>query len=296
MRMCNDLATAAMSAPAAQHTATTDVPTVIIQPGNGVLIPVLGAVWAYRELFLFFVWREIKVRYKQTLIGVAWAVLQPIMTMVIFTVVFDRFAKVPSDGLPYPIFAFTALLPWTYFSQAVTQSSASVVGDANLIRKVYFPRLVLPLAAVAAPLMDFLVAFSVLLGMSLWYGIIPSWRVLALPAFLVLALTTALAIGLWLSALNVRYRDVRYTIPFLLQLWMYASPIAYPLSLVPQRWRWIYGLNPMVGTIEGFRWGLLGGERLDVSLMGLSLWLTLALLVGGLFYFTRTERSFADII
>ena len=226
-------------------------PSVItIKPSHGWGLPSLRELTECWELLYFLVWRDVKVRYKQTFIGVAWAILQPLMTMMIFTVIFGNFAKLPSDGLPYPIFAFTALLPWNYFSQAISRSGFSLVGDSSLIRKVYFPRLIIPLAAVAAPLVDFFVSFLVLLIMMAWFGIAPSWGLLFLPLFLLLALMTALAVGLWLSALNVRYRDVGHTIPFLLQFWMYASPVAYSISLIPEKWRLLYSLNPMAGVIE----------------------------------------------
>src|SRR5262245_38534167 len=242
-------------------------PSAVVQPSTSLLDLDLRAVWQYRELLYFLVWHEVKVRYKQTVLGVAWAILQPLMTMAIFAVIFGMFVNVPSDGLPYPLFAFVALLPWTYFSEAMTRSSVSLVGDAQLIRKVYFPRLIMPLAAVVSPAVDFLLAFSLLLGMMAWYGVSPTWGIIMLPGFLLLGLLTALAVGLWLSALNVRYRDVRHTVPFLIQCWMYASPVAYPVSVVPEGWRVLYGLNPMAGVIEGFRWALLGKQSPDVGIM-----------------------------
>jgi homopolymeric O-antigen transport system permease protein len=272
-------------------------PAVItIKPSHGWGLPSLRELTEYWELLYFLVWRDVKVRYKQTFIGVAWAILQPLMTMMIFTVIFGNFAKLPSDGLPYPIFAFTALLPWNYFSQAISRSGLSLVGDSSLIRKVYFPRLIIPLAAVAAPLVDFFVSFLVLLMMMAWFGIAPSWGLLFLPLFLLLALMTALAVGLWLSPLNVRYRDVGHTIPFLLQFWMYASPVAYSISLIPAKWRLLYSLNPMAGVIEGFRWALLGKESPAFAVMALSAAIIAALLLGGIVFFKRTERTFADII
>jgi len=274
-----------------------DYPSVItIKPSHGWGLPSLRELAEYWELLYFLVWRDVKVRYKQTFIGVAWAILQPVMTMMIFTVIFGNFAKLPSDGLPYPIFAFTALLPWNYFSQAISRSGLSLVGDSSLIRKVYFPRLIIPLASVAAPLVDFFVSFLVLLIMMAWFGIAPSWGLLFLPLFLLLALMTALAVGLWLSPLNVRYRDVGHTIPFLLQFWMYASPVAYSISLIPEKWRLLYSLNPMAGVIEGFRWALLGKESPAFAVMALSAAIIAALLLGGIVFFKRTERTFADII
>ena len=271
-------------------------PTLIIEPRKGLLRLDLQAVWRYRELLYFLVWRDVKVVYKQTLLGVAWGILQPLATMVIFTLVFSRFANIPSDGLPYPIFAYTALLPWNYFSQAISRAGISLVGEANLISKIYFPRLIVPISAILAPLVDFAVAFLVLLGMMAWYGIAPNWTIVTVPVFLLLALVSALAVGLWLSALNVKYRDVRHTIPFLVQLWLFASPVAYPVSLVPENWRLLYSLNPMVGVIEGFRWALLGKQSPDFSAIALSMVIVGVLLAGGLRYFKRTERTFADII
>jgi len=268
----------------------------IIQPHTRLFHLDLRAVWDYRELLFFLIWRDVKVRYKQTVIGAAWAILQPLLTMVIFTIVFGTFAKIPSDGLPYSIFAYAALLPWQYFAQAISHSSDSLVSSANLITKVYFPRLIIPLSAAVAPLVDFAIAFVILLGMLVWFGIAPTWGVLALPLFLLLALVTALAVGLWLSTLNVTYRDVRYTIPFLVQFWLYASPVAYPVSLVPEHWRLLYSLNPMAGVIEGFRWALLGKASPDFGVMAVSTAVVLALLLGGLVYFTRMERTFADVV
>lgn len=270
--------------------------TIRIQPSSGLFNLDLGAVWEFRELLYFLVWRDVKVRYKQTIIGGTWAILQPLLTMAIFTLIFGHFAKIPSDGLPYSIFTYTALLPWNYFSQAISRSANSLVGDSNLVRKVYFPRLVIPLASVTAPLIDFLVSFLVLLAMMFWFGIALRWTVLALPLFLLLALMTALAVGLWLSPLNVRYRDIGHTIPFLTQFWLFASPVAYPLSLVPEKWRLLYGLNPMTGVIEGFRWALLGKESPDFGVMAISVIVVLTLLLTGIVFFGRMERTFADVI
>jgi lipopolysaccharide transport system permease protein len=269
---------------------------IIIQPSGGLFHLDLKAIWHYRELLYFLIWRDVKVRYKQTAIGAGWAIFQPLITMMIFTVIFGNFAKIPSDGLPYPIFAYTALLPWNNFAQAIGRSGVSLVGSANLISKVYFPRLIIPLSAAVAPLVDFAMAFVILLAMMAWFGIAPTWGVLALPLFLLLALFTALAVGLWLSALDVRYRDVGYTIPFVVQIWMYASPVAYPVSLVPERWRMLYSLNPMVGVIEGFRWALLGKGNPDFGVMTASAVVVMALLLGGIVYFRRMERTFADVV
>jgi lipopolysaccharide transport system permease protein len=271
-------------------------PTVVIEASTGLIRLNLDLLYQYRELLYFLIWRDVKIRYKQTAIGVAWAVLQPFATMVLFALVFGRFAGVPSEGVPYPVFAYVALLPWYYFSQAVTESGRSLVGDSNLIRKVYFPRLVIPLAAVIRPLVDFSLSFLVLLYLMLWFGVRPTWGVATLPALVLLALVTALGVGVWLSALNVRYRDVGHTIPFLMQLWMFASPVAYPVSVVPQPWQFIYSLNPMVGVVEGFRWALLGRATADLRAVFASLVIVLAVLVTGLIYFRQTEQTFADVI
>jgi lipopolysaccharide transport system permease protein len=272
------------------------VPTLIIKPSRGKVSLNLKDLWNYRELLYFLAWRDLKVRYKQTALGVAWAVIQPLMTMIVFTIFFGRLAKVPSDGLPYPIFSFCALLPWTLFSRALSESSNSLVANSHLISKVYFPRLVIPLSAILSGLVDFGIAFVILLGMMVFYGIYPTAAVLALPFFILFAIATALAVSLWLSALNVEYRDVRYTIPFLTQAWMFASPIAYPSSLVPEGWRVIYGLNPMAGVIEGFRWTLLGRAQPSSGLYFVSVTIVSLLLFSGLVYFKRMERTFADVI
>jgi len=275
--------------------ATTEF-TLRIEPTRGFFKLDLAAVWEYRELLYFLVWRDVKVRYKQTIIGAAWAILQPLMTMMIFTVIFGNFAKIPSDGLPYSIFAYTALMPWNYFSQAISRGGISLVGEANLIVKVYFPRLIIPIASVVAPLTDFFMSFLVLIVMIAWFGIVPGWNVLYLPFFLLLALMTGLAVVLWLSPLNVRYRDVSHTIPFLIQFWLYASPVAYPVSLVPEKWRLLYSLNPMVGVIEGFRWTLLGTEAPAFDVIAVSAVMVVVLLLGGIVFFKRMERTFADVI
>ena len=273
-----------------------EVPVILIQPRNGWLSFDLAALYRYRELLYFLTWRDVIVRYKQAAVGVAWAVLQPLLTMVVFTVIFGRFAKMPSDNLPYPIFAFTALLPWNYFAQAIGRSGTSLVSNANLVSKVYFPRLVIPISGAIAPLVDFVISFVILLGMMAWYGIAPTWGVLALPLFTLLAVVTAVAVSLYLAALNVKYRDVGHAIPFLVQFWMYASPVVYSVSIIPEKWRLLYSLNPMVGVIEGFRWALLGKEQPDFAVMAMSTIVVAILLVGGLVYFKRTERVFADII
>ncbi len=253
-------------------------------------------LWDYRDLFYFLVWRDIKVRYKQTALGASWAVLQPFMTMLVFSLFFGNLAGISSGTVPYPVFAFAALVPWTFFATAVALAGNSLVEQERILAKVYFPRLVVPSAAVLACLVDLAIAFVVLLGMMLVYGIVPSLAILTLPFFCALAVVTALAVGLWLSALNVLYRDVRYAIPFLVQLWLFVSPVAYPSSLVPEPWKAIYGLNPMAGVIEGFRWALLGRSEPPGPMLAVSVVAVGALLAGGLLYFRRMERSFADVV
>jgi lipopolysaccharide transport system permease protein len=268
--------------------------TVRIEPPRGWLELRLDEVWQYRELLYFFVWRDVKVRYKQTVIGIAWVVLQPLMTMGVFTLFFGRLAKLPSDGLPYPVFYFSALVPWTYFSTALQSCTSVVVDNQRVITKVYFPRLVLPFSAVISGLADFAIGFVVLLVVTAIYGIKPTLAALWLPVLLLLAVLTALGVGLWMSALNALYRDVRYVIPFLMQFWMFASPVAYPSSLVPQRWRWLYGLNPMAGVIDGFRWALTGHGVAPGPLMLASAFAVMVVLLGGLFFFQRMEGTVAD--
>lgn len=256
----------------------------------------LGELWAYRELLYFLVWRDIKVRYKQTALGAAWVIIQPLLTMVVFTLFFGNLAKVPSDGIPYPLFAFTGLVPWTLFAFSLTESSGSLVSNQNLITKVYFPRLIIPLASVLAGLVDFAISFGVLLIFMLYYGVVPTVFILTVPLFVILAVLAALSVGIWLSALNVEFRDVRYTIPFLTQLWMFLTPLAYASSLIPARWRVIYGLNPMAGVVEGFRWALLGQTAAPGPLLAASVTAVVLLLVGGAYYFRRMERTFADVV
>jgi len=253
-------------------------------------------LWRYRELLWFLVWRDVLIRYKQTVIGISWAVLQPVVTMAIFAIIFGRLAKIPSDGVPYPIFAFAALLPWNFFSQALSRSGTSLVGNANLITKIYFPRLLIPLSASISPFVDFVCSFVVLIGLMAFYGMVPGAGIILLPIFILLALMTSLAMGLWLSALNVKYRDVGHTIPFLVQVWMYASPVAYSVTMVPEKWRLLYSLNPIVGVIEGFRWVLLGSRQPDFGVIAVSGAVMLILLVTGLIYFKQMEQTFADII
>jgi len=269
---------------------------IVIRPSTGWTGVSLRDLWAYRELLYFLAWRDIKVRYKQTALGVIWVVIQPLFAMLVFSVFFGRLAGMPSDGVPYPVFAFCALLPWQLFAHALTESSASLVTNQNLITKVYFPRLIIPLAPVLASLLDFLIAFGLLLGMLAYYRITPTLWVWTLPLFLLLAIALAVGVGLWLAALNARYRDVRYTIPFLTQIWLFATPIAYPSSLVPEPWRAWYGLNPMAGVVDGFRWALLGTADAPGGLMAVSAAVTLVILVSGVHYFRRTERTFADTI
>lgn len=282
--------------PAASAVGEITQPTVVIEPSRGFLHLDLRALWEYRELLYFLVWRDVRVRYKQTALGVAWAVLQPFLTMLIFLVIFGMFAKFPSDGLPYPIFAYASILVWYCFSQAATGAAQSVVSEGSLLKKVFFPRLIVPLAAVIRPVVDFAISFVLLLGMMAWYGIPPSWTMLAVPLFVLLAVITALAVGLWLSALNVRYRDVGHTFPFLIQIWMFASPVAYSISLVPERWQSLYSLNPLVGVIEGFRWAVLGTSTPPITAIVASSAVVLVVLAGGLVYFKRMERTFADIV
>jgi lipopolysaccharide transport system permease protein len=272
------------------------LPVHVIAPARGWVPVDLKELWDYRELLYFFVWRELKIRYKQTVLGVAWAVIQPFFTMLVFTILFSRLAKMPSDGLPYPVFAFCALIPWQLFSFALTESSNSVVMNQRLLTKVYFPRLLMPLSSTCVGLADFLVSFVMLIAMMIYYGITPHWSALTIPFWTTLSMATALGVGLWLAALNVRYRDIRYTVPFLTQLWMYATPVAYAASLIPARWRPLYALNPMVGVIEGFRWALLGQSSASATTIAISVVASTLLLASGLFYFRRTERTFADIV
>jgi lipopolysaccharide transport system permease protein len=276
--------------------AAADAPVLHIRPSKGWTALGLRELWAYRELLYFLTWRDIKVRYKQTALGAAWAVIQPFFTMAVFSLFFGRLAKVPSDGIPYPIFAYAALVPWTFFANGLGQSANSLVGSANLIKKVYFPRLAIPLATVLSEAVDFAIAFVVLIAMMLYFGIAPTGNVVWLPLLLLLALSTSLGVGLWLSALNVQFRDVRYVVPFITQFWMFATPIAYPSSLLSERWRAAYALNPMVGVVEGFRWALLGTATGPGPMILVSSLMSLALLVGGAFYFRRMERRFADVV
>jgi lipopolysaccharide transport system permease protein len=262
------------------------------------MLPRLGAVWGYRELLYFFVWRDIKVRYKQTLLGVAWAILQPLLAMVVFTVFFGRLAGIDQEtgGVPYPVFAYAALLPWTYFANSLSECASSLVGAQNLVTRIYFPRLLLPLSGTLSGLVDLAIAFVVLIGMILWYAIELTWGLAFLPVFVLLATLTALGVGSWLAALNVKYRDVQYTLPFMTQLWLFITPVAYPVSIVPVGLRWLYGLNPMVGVVEGFRWALTGTTTPEWGAIAASAVVMAAILVTGMAYFSRAERTFADVV
>ena len=274
----------------------TEVPVLRIEPSTGWALPQFQELWEYRELLYFLTWRDVKVRYKQTVLGIAWAVIQPFFTMVVFSLFFGRLAGVPSDGIPYPVFSFAALVPWTLFANGLNQSASSLVSNANLITKVYFPRIIVPIASVLGGLVDFALAFLVLLGIMLYYGTLPSMNVLWLPLFLLLALVTSLGTGLWLSTLNVQFRDVRHVVPFLTQLWLFATPIAYPSSLLSEPWRTLYGLNPMSGVVEGFRWALLGTDTAPGPMLIVSGLAALGLLIGGALYLRRMEETFADVI
>lgn len=272
------------------------IPELVIRPTAGWRFLDLSELWAYRELIYFLTWRDIKVRYKQAALGVVWVVIQPLLTMIVFSVIFGQIARLPSDGIPYPVFSFVGLLPWQLFAGALQRASASLVGNAHLLTKVYFPRLIIPISAAAAGLLDFVISLVVLVGLMAYYGIVPTWATIWLPFLVLFALMTALAVGLWLSALMVSYRDVQYVVPFLVQIWMYASPVAYSASLVPGgAWRIVYGLNPMVGVVQGFRWALLNGQPPD-ELMLVSVVIVLLLLVTGLLFFRHTEETFADVV
>ena len=274
-----------------------ELPELIIRPSTGWVPLRLGELVVYRDLLFFLMWRDVKVRYKQTVLGAAWAFIQPFFTMLIFTLFFGRLGGMDqrTGGIPYPVYAFAALVPWAFFAFALGQASECLVANANLIKKVYFPRLVVPLAAVLAGTVDLLIAFVTLIGMLIYFGIMPNWHVVVLPAFVLLALCTSLGVGLWLSALNVQFRDVRYTLTFATQLWLFATPIAYPISIVPEEWRTLYAINPMVGVVEGFRWSLLGTGDAPGPMLAVSAVMSLLLLVSGAYYFRRMERTFSDI-
>jgi lipopolysaccharide transport system permease protein len=287
----NDLSTLSTTSKSSSNTH------IVIEPPHGWLPINIKEIWRFRELLYFLAWRDIKVRYRQTVLGAAWAIIQPFFTMVVFSVVFGQLANLPSDGIPYPIFSYTALLPWQLFAFALLTTSNSLINSQELIAKIYFPRLIVPLASVLVGVIDFAMAFVILLGMMIFYKITPTFRILYLPLLILLALLSAIAIGLWFSALSVRYRDLRNTLPFVSQLWMYATPIAYAGSLIPENWRLIYSLNPMTGVVEGFRWALLGqSSQLAGAMMWVSSGVVIILLVGGLFFFRRNEDYFADYI
>ena len=270
-------------------------PLVSIRAGGALAAIDLKSLWAYRELLYFLTWRDVKVRYKQTALGAAWAIIQPLFTMIIFSIFFGKLANMPSDGIPYPLFAYTALMPWIFFSNAVTSSGNSLVGSANLITKVYFPRMIIPGAAVAAGLVDLMVAFGILVILMSYYGVGATWNLLMLPALIGLTTLLAIGVGMWTSALNVKYRDIRYALPFAIQLLMFATPIIYPVSLIPERWRWLLNLNPLTGIIEGYR-ATFFGRPFNWPMLAISAAITLALLVYAAFYFRRMERTFADIV
>jgi lipopolysaccharide transport system permease protein len=275
---------------------TAETPVQIIEPARGWMSLKLKELWEYRELGYFLTWREVKVRYKQTAIGAAWAIIQPLFTMLVFSLFFGRLAKMPSDGVPYPVFSMTGVVPWTFFASGLTQCANSLVGNANLISKVYFPRLWIPISAVLSGAVDFAIGFGLLLGLMMIERVAPTINVIWLPAFVLLAVITSLGVGLWLSALNVQYRDIRYVVPFLTQFWMFATPIVYPSSLLSEPWRTVYGLNPMVGVVEGFRWALLGVGRAPGLMLLVSSSAAIALLISGAYYFRRMEKTFADVI
>jgi len=275
---------------------SSQTPRLRITASHGWVPLKLSELWEYRELLYFLIWRDIKVRYKQTALGASWAIIQPFMTMVVFSLFFGHLGKMPSDGVPYPIFTFAALVPWSFFANGLSNSSNSLVGSSHLITKVYFPRLVVPLASAVSGIVDFLIAFGVLIVMMLYYGLVPTANIVWLPLFVLLAFVTSLGVGLWLSALNVEYRDVRYIVPFVTQFWLFATPIAYPSSLLHEPWRTIYGLNPMVGVVEGFRWALLRTNAAPGPIIAASSAAALFILVTGAFYFRRMEKTFADIV
>ncbi len=296
MALLADTGSAVANTGSAQQ-ALSPAPVVVIEPAKGWVALQLKELWEYRELLYFMTWREVKVRYKQTAIGAAWALIQPLFTMVVFALFFGKLAKMPSDGIPYPVFSLAGLVPWTFFANGLGQSANSLVGNANLVSKVYFPRLSVPIAVIFSGLVDFWLSFVMLIGFMLIEGVHPSPRILWLPAFLLLAIVTSLGVGLWLSALNVEYRDVRYVVPFLVQFWMLATPVAYPSSLVKtEPWRSLYGINPMVGVVDGFRWSLLGTGNTPGLMLVISVLVSLLLLVGGGYYFRRMEKNFADVI
>lgn len=277
--------------------AIQDKGTVIrVEPSKGWASLRLRELWKYRELLYFFIWRDIKVRYKQTVLGATWAIIQPFFTMIVFSLFFGRLAKIPSDGIPYPLFSYSALVVWTFFASSMGLASNSLVGNANLIKKVYFPRMAIPIATVLSCLVDFMLAFTVLIGMIFYYGMVPTINMIWLPFLLLLALITSLGTSLWLCAMNIQFRDVRYAVPFLIQMWLFATPIVYPSSMIPDRWRTLYGINPMVGVVEGFRWALLGIDTEPGSIIIVSTLAALVFLVSGALFFRHLEKTFADVV
>jgi lipopolysaccharide transport system permease protein len=275
---------------------TQELPLIHIKPSHGWVSINLQELWEYRELLYFLTWRDVKIRYKQTILGASWAIIQPFFTMVVFSLFFGKLGKIPSDGVPYPIFAFAALVPWAFFSNSLTQSSNSLVSSANLLKKVYFPRLVSPISSILTGVVDFVLAFLVLLGMMVFYGLVPTMNIIWLPLLLLMVVLTSLGVGLWLSAMNVQFRDVKYTIPFLTQFWLFATPIAYPSSLLSEPWRTFYALNPMAGVVEGFRWALLGTDTAPGFMILVSGVIAVTLFLSGLLYFRRMEKTFADVV
>jgi len=273
-----------------------DKPVIRIEPTKGWVSLKLKELWEYRELLYFFIWRDLKVRYKQTVLGAAWAIIQPVVTMVVFSVIFGKIAKMPSDGIPYPIFSYAALVPWTFFASGLGRASNSLVSNSNLIKKVYFPRLCIPISSVLSGIVDFILAFIILIGMMFYFRIMPTVNVICLPLLLLLALATSLGVSLWLSAMNVQFRDVGIIVPFLTQIWLFATPIVYPSSLLPEPWRTLYGINPMVGVVEGFRWALLGTNTAPGHIIIIASLVSLSLLISGALYFRRMEKNFADVV
>jgi lipopolysaccharide transport system permease protein len=275
--------------------STHDVPTRILKPPRKWVPVDIHELWEYRELLYFFTWRDVKLRYKQTGLGIGWAIIQPLFMMIIFSVFFGGLAQIPSEGIPYPLFSLAALLPWTLFAEGMTRSTVSMVTNANIMTKVYFPRLIMPIASIFSPLVDFIIAFFILILAMAYYGFVPTINILFLPLLVIFAMMTSLAVGLWLSALNVQYRDFQYTVPFLIQIWLFASPVVYPSSMIPQKWQFLYALNPMSGVIEGFRWALLGTNP-PSQMIFISFIVVIILLLSGIFYFRKMEQYFADIV
>jgi lipopolysaccharide transport system permease protein len=282
--------------PASESYLPEQADVIRIKPSTGWVSLKLQELWEYRELLYFLTWRDVKVRYKQTVLGAAWAIIQPFFTMVVFSLFFGHLARMPSDGIPYPIFSYAALVPWTFFANGVGKASISLVSNASLVKKVYFPRLCIPIASVLSGIIDFILAFIVLIMMILYYGLTPTTNIIWLPFLLMLSFVTSLGVSLWLSTMNVQFRDVQYIIPFLTQLWLFVTPIAYPSSLLSEPWRTIYGINPMAGVVEGFRWALLGTNTAPSSIIIVSSCVSLCLLIGGIFYFKRMEKTFADVV